>query len=91
MRRPSSDPAPLSFLIDHKLRMFVWCIRCHHHAEVSAVLLVEKLGADFPIPWVARHMKCSQCGNREVTVNPNWNDEDVPGRPKSMRYPPLPI
>jgi hypothetical protein len=89
MRRPIHAPARLSYLIHQKLRMFVWCIRCHHHAAVEASLLIEKLGANFPIPRVAQHMKCSQCGNREVTVNPNWNDEEVPGRPKSMRYPPL--
>jgi hypothetical protein len=89
MRRPIHAPARLSYLVQQKLRMFVWCIRCHHHAAVEVSLLIEKLGANFPIPRVAQHMKCSQCGNREVTVNPDWNDEVVPGRPESMRYPPL--
>ena len=89
MRRPIHDPTRLFYLIDQKLRMFVWCIRCHHHAAVEASLLIEKLGANFPIPRVTQHMKCSQCGNRKVTVNPNWNDKEVPGRPKSMGYPTL--
>ena len=73
MRRLIHDPARLSYLIDQKLQIFVWCIRCHHHAAIEASLLIEKLGANFPIPRVAQHMKCSQCGNREVTVNPKWN------------------
>jgi len=44
---------------------------------MEASLLIRKLGANFPIPGVAQHMKCSRCGNREVTVNLNWNDEGV--------------
>ncbi|MDA0368762.1 MAG: hypothetical protein O3C65_12075 [Proteobacteria bacterium] len=89
MRRPVTDPARLSYLVDQKLRLTVWCIRCDHRADIAVAPLVDKLGANYPIPHVARHMKCSRCGNREITVNPTWNDEDVPGRPKSMTYPPL--
>jgi hypothetical protein len=84
MRRPIHAPARLSYLVQQKLRMFVWCIRCHHHAAVEVSLLIEKLGANFPIPRVARHMKCSQCGNREVTVNPNWNDKEVSAQPNLL-------
>ena len=90
MLRPVNDPASLSFLIESKVRLAVHCnnVRCLRRSVLEVGPLVEKLGLDYPIPKVARYLKCTACGGRDCSVNPNWNDEDVPGRPKGYSYPP---
>lgn len=82
------DPAPLSSLIEINVRLFVYCVDCHHNAVIDTEPVAEYLGADFPIPQVASRMRCSHCGSRHVTANPNWSDEkDVPGRQLKYYYP----
>jgi hypothetical protein len=44
--------------------------------------LIDRLGRDFPIPEVADKLICKACGGNDFTVNPNWNDIDIPGAPK---------
>jgi DNA-directed RNA polymerase subunit RPC12/RpoP len=85
MEKP--EPARLSFLVEEKIRLFVYCVDCHHNAMLDAGPIAERLGADFPIPQVAKHVRCAACGSRHATVNPYWNDEDVPGRPILYSYP----
>lgn len=88
MRRLTHDPARLSFLIENKIRLAVHCNNhgCLTRSILDVEPLVERLGADYPIPLVAKHMKCAACGSQDCSVNPNWNDEDVPGRPKGFVY-----
>jgi hypothetical protein len=64
------------------MRLFVWCVRCDHHGAMEVGPLIDMLGGDFPIPQVAQKLVCTQCGAREFTVNPYWNDIDIPGAPK---------
>ncbi len=73
---------PLSWLVEERMRLFVWCIRCDHHGALPPGPLIERLGSDFPIPKVAGKLVCTKCGGHEFTVNPHWNDVDIPGAPK---------
>ncbi len=75
---------PLSWLVEEGMSLFVWCIRCDHHGTMAVAPLIEKLGDDFPSPKVAGRLVCTRCGAREFTVNPNWNDVDIPGAPRSL-------
>ncbi len=90
MRRLTHDPARLLFLIEHKIRLAVHCNNheCLRRSVLDVAPLVERLGANYPIPLVAKHMKCTACGSRDCSVNPNWNDEEVAGRPLGFSYPP---
>ena len=87
MRRQTYDPARLSYLIEVKVRLAVHCNNqyCLYRSVLEVQPLIEKLGAEYPIPWVSRHMKYTRCGKRDCSVNPNWNDE--PGRPIGFNYP----
>ena len=89
MRRLTHDPARLSFLIETKIRLAVHCnnIKCLRRSVLDVQPLIDKLGAEYPIPWMTKHLKCKDCGGTDCSVNPNWNDEDVPGRPKGFVYP----
>jgi len=75
---------PLSWLVEEGMGLFVWCIKCDHHGTMAVDRLIERLGGDFPIPKVAGRLVCTKCGAREFTVNPNWNDVDIPGAPKCL-------
>ncbi len=73
---------PLSCLIEEGMRLFVCCVKCHHHGLMDVAPLIARLGSDYPIPRVANKLVCTQCGAQDFTVNPNWNDIDIPGAPK---------
>ncbi len=90
MKPQPYDPAPLSDLIEKEVRLFVYCVDCHHCAVIDTEPVAELLGADYPIPLVHKHMRCSHCDSRFVTANPNWRDEkNVPGRMLDFYYPPF--
>lgn len=75
--RPKKMPAtqktgvPLSCLIEEGMRLFVCCVKCHHHGLMDVAPLIARLGSDYPIPRVANKLVCTQCGAQDFTVNPN--------------------
>jgi len=82
MPAPNRNGVPLSWLVDEGMRLFVWCVACHRHGPMDVLPLIDRLGRDFPIPEVADKLICKACGGNDFTVNPNWNDIDIPGAPK---------
>ena len=64
------------------MRLLVWSIRSDHLGAMDVAPLIGRLGLELPNHGVARSLVFTQCGAREFTVNPYWNDIDIPGAPK---------
>ena len=50
-------------------------VNCRHEAVVS----VDHLGDDVPVPNLGQRMRCERCGQRGADVRPNWNERPAPG------------
>jgi hypothetical protein len=44
------------------------CSSCHRSKRVSLVRMRSVLGDNFPLVEVRKRLKCSTCGNRQITV-----------------------
>ena len=64
--RESSGLATLGSTLAAHLRLIVWCKACGHQAEPDVAQLVERYGADLPLPEWSKRLVCSACGSREV-------------------------
>ena len=55
----------------------VWCsnVTCRHEAIVN----VDALGDDVPVPSLGLRMRCQRCGQRGADVRPNWNERPAVG------------
>ena len=49
---------------------------CGHSAQVD----VRALPDDVAVPDVARRLRCSRCGSKEVSTRPNWLEYGASGR-----------
>ena len=52
--------------------LVVWCtnITCRHEAIVN----VDSLGDDVPVPSLGPRMRCQRCGQLGADARPNWNE-----------------
>ena len=66
------NPTRLSDLADENLKLFCWCNRCGHNAEIAIDIFIKRLGAQFPVPEVGRHMKCTKCAANDIATRPAW-------------------
>ena len=66
------QPICLNHLQEQNLRVFCWCNRCSHNAELEVDLLIERLGALYPVPELGIHLRCSYCGTQDVSTRPAW-------------------
>ena len=66
------QPMCLHHLQEQNLRVFCWCNRCSHNAELEVELLIERLGALYPVPELGIHLRCSHCGTQDVSTRPAW-------------------
>ena len=62
----------LGELAEAGLKVFCWCNRCGHNAEVPIETLVAQLGPAFPVPEVGARMRCSGCGSKDIATRPAW-------------------
>ena len=69
----------LSWLETRGLLLWVWCEGCCHNISLEPGPLHSRLG-DCEVPKVGRHLRCSQCGGRDVTTRPNWPKSGVGAR-----------
>jgi len=65
---------------------------CRHEAIVN----VDSLGDDVPVPSMGPRMRCQKCGQRGADARPNWNERQpigaFIGRRRSIPQPPeLPV
>lgn len=54
--------------VDDSYYYAVSCTSCLRHVRISLIRAREKLGADFPVLDLIKHLKCTICGSRKVTV-----------------------
>ncbi len=54
------------------LAVVVTCMACDRQVSVPAAMLIAKLGSGFPVPAVAKHTRCQQCGGRGDDSRPDW-------------------
>ena len=48
------------------LRFIVWCLDCRHQVEADPAEMVERYGAETPVPdWHARRV-CGKCGSQNI-------------------------
>ena len=64
--RESAGRATLGTTLAAHLRLIVWCKACRHQAEPDLAQLVERYGADVPLPVWSERLVCSACGSGEV-------------------------
>ena len=62
----------LHHLVKQKLKVFCWCNRCRHNAELEADVLIDRLGPLYPVPELGIHLRCSHCGTQDVSTRPAW-------------------
>jgi len=49
----------------------VQCNACRHQAVISA----DDYADDIEVPSFGRRLKCTNCGDRNVDVRPNWLEQ----------------
>jgi hypothetical protein len=54
--------------VDDSYYFAVGCRSCLRNVRVSLVRVRGALGDDFPLVDVAKRLKCSTCGSKQVTV-----------------------
>jgi len=54
-------PATLQNVLDHNNRIHICCDQCGHGKLVSLIDLVDRFGADYPVPDLGRHFTCAEC------------------------------
>tara|TARA_E500000178_G_scaffold348123_1_gene402648 strand:+ start:709 stop:993 length:285 start_codon:yes stop_codon:yes gene_type:complete len=72
-------PARLSWLVARELGLWVWCEKCSHHTVLAAAPLLARFG-DTTLQALSRRFKCSQCGQHEVFLRPDWPRRGVVSR-----------
>jgi hypothetical protein len=51
------------------------CEACNHQADVS----VDALPETVHVPQVARRLRCSSCGGKQINTRPAWHTSQRPG------------
>jgi hypothetical protein len=64
------NPETLSGLMKKGIDLWAYCIDCHHNK--SLLIATLPLSASTPVPAVAKRMKCSRCGSRNIHTRPDW-------------------
>lgn len=65
-------PATLADLAKQNIGIRCWCNGCQHHVVVPIGFVVALFGRAYPVPMVARRLRCSKCRSRNVTTVPDW-------------------
>ena len=78
--RAATEPATLADLFREGVDIWCWCERCAHQGVIAAAELIARLGPAFPVPEVARRLRCSACGSRDLHARPDWPSLGVVAR-----------
>ncbi|HJN04777.1 MAG TPA: hypothetical protein QF665_06685 [Alphaproteobacteria bacterium] len=64
---------PLSYLDREGLGLFVWCNGCFRNRVIASGPMIARMGRETPVPEVARRLRCSACGGRDIETRPDWS------------------
>ena len=60
-------------LVCEKLDIFCWCNRCNHNNVIKTTQIIERLGANYPVPEIGHNLRCGKCNNiHDISTRPNW-------------------
>ena len=60
-------------LLCEKLDIFCWCNRCNYNNVIKTTQIIERLGANYPVPKIGLNLRCSKCNNtHDISTRPNW-------------------
>lgn len=65
-------PTTLGDLYVQGLKVFCWCNRCTHNAQLDPEPLCRRLGPQLPVPEAGARMRCSSCGSKDIATRPAW-------------------
>ncbi len=70
----ATEPPTLAHLATANRVSAVWCRceDCRHSATLGLAELIERLGADLPVPSVKTRLRCGRCGSGQVFARPDW-------------------
>jgi hypothetical protein len=63
---------PIGDLARHGAKLAVWCQLCGRHRLLHVAPLIIRLGRSTPLDEVARQLKCSACGSRQIEARPHY-------------------
>ena len=70
MRAPAGPPMSLANMRQSGVRsVTAQCESCNHSADV----LVDALAETVFVPHVARRLRCSACGGKQINTRPAWH------------------
>ena len=79
MSRYKGPPATLGSTLAAGVRLIVTCQGCGRQVEPDVAQLVDRHGADMPVPEWGKRLVCSVCGSRQVDFVLTGTDrEDTP-------------
>jgi hypothetical protein len=84
MKRRPHDPPLLSTFsrFDAERDIECHCLDCNRFAYWRAIELLDNIGRDLPVMWVAKHLRCKGCGSRWCEARPDFAVRGfVDGRP----------
>ena len=67
-----ANPALLRDLQEDGLKVFCWCNRCGHNAELELAVFIERFGLAYPVPELGRAMRCKHCKANDIATRPAW-------------------
>ena len=60
--------ATLANVTANNYRLLAICNECAHTVELDMDRLVERNGADYPVPALKKRLKCTRCGSASCAV-----------------------
>lgn len=66
------QPVRLTWLVEKKLAVWLWCEQCSHHKSLDSVPLLTRFG-DLTLSDLRRKCRCSTCHSRNVFIRPDWH------------------
>lgn len=56
----------------HKAEILAICYNCHRDEIIGRETLIEILGENMAVPLIAKRLKCSKCGSKNVESRPSF-------------------
>ena len=61
-------PTTLAHLRDRNQGLQATCEACHHTRGLDLQEMIFRYGSGLPVPRLKKHLKCAECGCRDVAV-----------------------
>jgi len=72
MQETEFRPVRLSWLVERRVDVWVWCESCSHHKVLPAGPLLQRFG-DAVLLDLRGKFRCAACGGKEIFLRPDWH------------------